>query len=86
MMPTHQETLHVMEAMKHTSDRRMFERYQVIHLYLKGFQQKAISEIVMHSTKTVSSYIKAYREGGLDGLERELSTGAPRKLTRDSRT
>lgn len=29
MMTTQQETLRVMEAMKHTSDRRMFERYQL---------------------------------------------------------
>ncbi|GIO23384.1 hypothetical protein J11TS1_19650 [Oceanobacillus sp. J11TS1] len=80
-MTTEQETLRVMEAMKQTSDRRMFERYQVIHLYLKGFQQKDISEIVLRSKKTISSYIKAYKQGGLDGLERGLPTGAPRKLT-----
>ncbi|MEC1157589.1 helix-turn-helix domain-containing protein, partial [Cytobacillus horneckiae] len=80
-MTTQQENLCVMEAMKDTNDRRMFERYQVVHLYLKGFKHKDISEIVLRSTKTISSYIKAYKKGGLAGLERGLPTGAPRKLT-----
>lgn len=80
-LTTQQENLCVMEAMKDTNDRRMFERYQVVHLYLKGFKHKDISEIVLRSTKTISSYIKAYKKGGLAGLERGLPTGAPRKLT-----
>lgn len=35
----------------------------------------------MRSTKTVSSYIQAYRNEGLDGLEIGHSPGAPRKLS-----
>jgi transposase len=65
---SNQETLRVMEAMKETNDRRMFERYKVIHLHLKGYKQKDISEIILRSDKTVSSYIKAYREADWMGL------------------
>ncbi|KIY23577.1 hypothetical protein [Mesobacillus subterraneus] len=36
----HSDALLVMEAMKESNDRRMFERYQVIHLHLKGYKQK----------------------------------------------
>jgi transposase len=38
--------------MKETNDRPMFERYQVIHLHLKGYKQKDISEIILRSYKT----------------------------------
>lgn len=76
-----EETLRIMKAMKETNDRRMYERYQVVYLYLKGFKQKDISDIVLRSAKTVSSYIQAYKREGLDGLERGLPKGAPRKLT-----
>lgn len=81
MSQTQPEASLVKEAMKKTNDRRMFERYQVIHLYLKGYKQKDISDIVLRSTKTVSSYIQIYRSEGLDGLEMGQSPGAPRKLT-----
>lgn len=53
----------------------------MIYLHLKGFKQKEIAEIVLRFTKTVSTYIKAYRGNGLDGLMMGHSIGAPRKLT-----
>lgn len=81
MCPNQPEIVDVEMAMKKTDNRRQFERYQVIYLYLKGFKQKEIAEIVLRSTKTVSTYIQAYRKNGLDSLVMGHSTGAPRKLT-----
>ena len=80
-MTRSQEANQVVKAMKATNDRRMFERYQVIHLHLMGYSQKDICDIVSRSNKTVSTYIQAYRKNGLDGLTMGKSTGAPRKLT-----
>lgn len=81
MSQTHTEFLLVVEAMKKTDDRRMFERYQVIYLFLKGYKQKDIADIVLRSIKTVSNYIQIYRNEGLNGLKMGHPTGPPRKLT-----
>lgn len=70
-----------MEAMKGSSDLRTFERYQTIYLYIKGYKQKEISDITLRSLKTNSSYINAYKKGGIDGLKMGHSPGAPHKLT-----
>lgn len=40
MTAAHSDALLVMEAMKESNDRHMFERYQVIHLHLKGYKRK----------------------------------------------
>lgn len=80
-MTQSEEAMKVLDALKATDDRRMFERYQVIHLQLMGYNQKDICSIVARSNKTVSSYIKSYRENGLKGLDMGKSPGAPRKLT-----
>lgn len=64
-------------------DRRLFERYQAIYLYLKGYRQKDIAEIILRSAKTVSSYIKIYKNEGPDGLKLGPYPGAPRKLTEE---
>ncbi|MEC1398539.1 helix-turn-helix domain-containing protein [Peribacillus simplex] len=70
-----------MEAMKGSSDRRTFERYQTNYLYIKSYKQKEISDITLRSLKTISSYINAYKKGGIDGLKMGHSPGSPHKLT-----
>ena len=67
--------------MKQTKDKRMFERYQAIQLHLQGYLQKDIVNIVGRSRKTIYCYISAYEEKGIEGLVRNASPGAPRKLT-----
>ena len=71
----------LMALMKQTKDKRMFERYQAIQLYLQGYLKKDIVKIVGRSRKTIYSYINAYEEKGIEGLVRHASPGAPRKLT-----
>ncbi|MBT2618537.1 MULTISPECIES: helix-turn-helix domain-containing protein [unclassified Bacillus (in: firmicutes)] len=80
-MNNQSEILRVMEAMKGANDRRTFERYQTIYLYIKGYKQKEISDITLRSPKTISTYINAYKKEGIDGLKMKHSSGAPHKLT-----
>jgi transposase len=71
------------KAMKETKDRRMFERYQTIFLHLQGTKAKQIASILNRSATTVRSYIKAYNEAGIPGLDRDHSPGAPVRLTNE---
>ncbi|AMA71700.1 helix-turn-helix domain-containing protein [Aneurinibacillus thermoaerophilus] len=66
--PTELQT--VQQAMKQTKDKRMYERYQAISLFLQGYKYEQISAIIGRNKKTVGTYVKAYREQGLEGLVR----------------
>lgn len=67
-------------AMKETKNKRMYERYQALYLYLQGYTKEDIAKIIGRSEKTVYNYINAYMEHGIDGLDMRYSPGAPRKL------
>ncbi len=71
------------QAMKQTKDRRLFERYQAVYLYLDGHTMNEVAQIIGRTRKTVSSYVSSYRKAGLDGLVRHHSNGRPRRLTAD---
>lgn len=71
----------VKSKMKETKDKRLFERYQTILLYLHGLPYKQITLIVGRSEVTIGSYVKAYREKGLGGLIMGQSSGRPSFLT-----
>lgn len=71
----------VKEAMKKTKDKRMYQRYHVVYLHLKGSTNKDIAGMVDLCEHTVGKYIKAYKANGLDGLVMGKSTGAPKYLT-----
>ncbi|OGX60578.1 MAG: transposase [Paenibacillus sp. RIFOXYA1_FULL_44_5] len=68
-------------AMKKAKDRRMYERYQTLYLYLQGTEVEQIAHIINRSVKTVKSYIKTYKTEGLPGLQMNHSPGAPVRLT-----
>lgn len=82
-MDTHAELEKVTEAMKQAKERRMYERFQAIYLYLKGTSMTAIAEILNRNRMTVSSYIRAYESGGLAALQVKHSSGAPTRLTKE---
>lgn len=48
-------------AMKQTKDRRLFERYQAVYLYLDGHTMNEVAQIIGRTRKTVSSYVSSYR-------------------------
>jgi len=73
----------LLQAMKDTQDKRMFQRYQVVFMYKKGYSVRDIHGISQLSEKTIYTYIRAYEQSGLEGLSIGTSPGAPRKLTAD---
>lgn len=82
MTHSHHDAIQMMlESMKATHDKRMYERYQTIYLYLQGYSKKDIAHMIGRSEKTVYNYVNAYKEKGVDGLRMGQSPGAPRKLT-----
>lgn len=82
-MDKHTELEKVTVAMKQAKERRMYERYQAIYLYLKGTSMSAIADILNRNRMTVSSYIHTYENGGLAALQFKHSSGAPTRLTKE---
>ena len=68
-------------AMKKTKDKRIYQRYRVIYLHLKGYTNRDISREEGFCEHTVGTYISKYNKDGLDGLNPKQSPGAPRLLT-----
>jgi transposase len=73
----------VEDRIKQTKDRRMYERYQAIRLYLMGNTMKQIQTILGRTDKTIKSYIHKYEEHGLDGLNMKFSPGKPTRLSKE---
>jgi putative transposase len=87
-MNTLDNTLQVEEiaaAMKRCKDRRMFERYQAIKLYLTEKTVTEISEIIGRSLPTVYSYINSYRKNGIEGLAMKPPPGRPSLLSEEQK-
>lgn len=71
----------VKKAMHDAKDRRHFERYQTVYLYLTGSQMKEIARIIGRIPETVGIYIATYKDHGLEGLTLNHSTGRPSHLS-----
>lgn len=80
-MNTEQRIHELAQAMKAAKDRRHFERYQAVYLYLTGYLMKEIGHIIGRRHETVGRYISAYKESGLDGLTLGHSPGRSKRLT-----
>jgi transposase len=68
-------------AMKETSDKRMYERYQCIFLFLSGESRVRIAAILDRNIDTIGTYIRSYCAEGLKGLQLDHSPGRPTRLT-----
>jgi transposase len=68
-------------AMKQTKDKRMYQRYRVIYLHLRGYTNRDIAKEEGFCEHTVGTYISKYNKEGLDGLRPKPNPGAPRLLT-----
>lgn len=75
------ELKEIENQLKHEKKRRMYERYQAVRLHLMGNSIKQISKILKRTEKTVGTYIRSYKEHGLEGLTMKFSTGKPPRLT-----
>jgi transposase len=68
-------------AMKETNDKRLYERYQCIFLFLSGESRIRIATILDRNIDTVGTYIRTYSSDGLKGLQLDHSPGRPTRLT-----
>lgn len=73
----------VRAAMKKTKDKRMYTRYHVIYLHLKGYKNTEIKPYVDLCEHTIGTYVNSYKANGLEGLVMGKSTGAPKYLTNE---
>lgn len=71
------------KAMKETKDKRMYQRYKVIYLHLKGYSNLYIASLEGFDNHTVGIYVKNYTQNGINGLLIKKSPGAPRLLTKE---
>ncbi len=69
-------------AIKATSDKNMYKRYQAVRLHFQGFMNIDIADIVQVHPQTVGIYIKKYKEEGLSALTPAPKPGAPPKLSK----
>jgi transposase len=83
-MEANNELQEVERRLKHEKDRRMFERYQTIRLQLLGHDNEQIASIIGRSERTVRTYLRKYRDHGLDGLQLTFSPGRPELLSEDN--
>lgn len=81
-----EEDVLLLQAMKDTQDKRMFQRYQAVFMYKSGYSVKDIQGVSQLSEKTIYTYIRSYEQSGLEGLAIGSSPGAPRKLTAEQET
>lgn len=68
------------EAMKQTKDIRWYQRLRIIHLSSKGKSVPELTDLFEQCADTVRKSIKCYNDGGLEGLTRHFSPGAPKKI------
>ncbi|MDQ0273573.1 putative transposase [Cytobacillus purgationiresistens] len=73
------------EAMKYAKDHRLYERFQAVYLFLIGYTRIEIAKIINRRRQTVGTYINAYKEKGLKGLELGHSPGRPSKLSKEQK-
>lgn len=64
-----------------TKDTRMKLRYDTIRLYLQDRSKSEIADILNTTYQTVTNYINAYNQSGIDGLDMKKPTGRDRKLS-----
>ena len=66
--------------MKDTRDKRMYQRYQAVYLYLQDYSAEKIAIIIGRSEKTVYNYANSYKQDGIEGLKPGKAPGASYKL------
>ncbi len=81
MMNRRDEIENLNEAMRETSNKRLYERYLAVRLHLEGHMFAEIGTLLNCAYQTISRYWATYRENGLEGLELDHSPGKPVKLT-----
>ena len=76
-----QRLAEIQRLLKTETNVRFYQRVHVIHLHLQGYRNGEIAKIENLTEKTIGTYIKKYRNLGVDGLKMGHSPGAPPRLT-----
>ena len=71
------------ELYRNENDGRMKERYHAIYLMHVFKSAKKVAKIVLRSKKTVINWIKAFNEGGIEGLARDSPPGKQSRLSKE---
>jgi len=74
---TKEEEATIKRLMKTTKDKVMHRKYLVIHLHMRGYQNKEIAPIVDMNVQTVGIYINTYKDSGIEGLVPKKQNGRP---------
>lgn len=70
----------IAEAMKQTKEITWHQRLHIIQLSSKGKSVPELTDLFERCADTIRKYIKHYNHGGLEGLKRHSSPGAPKKI------
>ena len=68
-------------AMRETSSKQLYTRYQVIYLHLQGYKNVEIARIVPFTAQTIGTHVRNYKKYGLEGLNPRPKSGCPKKLS-----
>ena len=71
----------LLSAMKATSDKKLYIKYQCVYLHCDGKSISEIADMFNLHYKTVLKYIDKYHTNGIKSLLPKPRAGAPRKLT-----
>ncbi|CCW04015.1 terminase gpP N-terminus-related DNA-binding protein [Bacillus sp. GeD10] len=55
----------LLTAMRTTKNKRLYERYQAVYLYLQNYSKTEIASMIGRSERTIYSYVNAYKAKGL---------------------
>ncbi|MFB5762592.1 winged helix-turn-helix domain-containing protein [Paenibacillus medicaginis] len=69
------------QAMDNTDNRRIYERYLAVKLYLEGENFTSIARSLGRTRQTVKSYIDIYQSKGIEGLSEAYYATLTRKLS-----
>jgi transposase len=75
-----QQSDELLDAIRRSSDRNWYRRLKIIHLSSQGKSVPELATLFDLCHATVRDYITRYNAGGLDGLKRQSSDGAPSKI------
>jgi transposase len=70
----------LLKALKQASDATWYRRLKMIHLSSQQMSVPELATLFDCCHETVRQYIKRYHAGGLEGLKRQASDGAPAKI------
>lgn len=74
------ESERIVKALKQSQSVRWYQRLHIIQLSSKGKSVTELSDLFGRGTATIRDYIKRYNQNGIEGLQRQSSSGAPPQI------